>query len=103
MVAGGAVSGTWGAPILPSGLDQWRCELQFDLRSGTFSREADLMLTKRGVSRVVQVDGRYRYQCTVPGGDFVAGLSQARLNLSAILNPYDVQFEVVEARARQHE
>lgn len=76
----------------------WRCVLQFDLRTGEFSKEAHLLLTKRGVSRVVQVEGRYRYQCTISAVMFNYALSGAAANLAAILNVYDVTFEIVEAR-----
>jgi hypothetical protein len=82
------------------GYPVWRCTLRFELRHGELNREADSHLTKRGIRRVVPLsDGGYIYECTVPGVDFVGGLAHAKLNLSAILNPYDVLHEVVDAKA----
>lgn len=81
--------------------DRFECVKKFDVESGKLSRAAEVMLTKRRVTRIPGQNGTYLYACEVEAetiGD--AGIVSRDLLLE-LLKPYGVEIVVTDSSVRR--
>ena len=80
--------------------DRFACAKKFELDSGKLSRTAELMLTKRRVSRIPGMDA-YLYACEVEAETIGDAGIVSRDMLLALLKPYGVEIIITDSSVRR--
>lgn len=81
--------------------DRFACAKKFVLDSGHLSREAEVMLTKRRVTRVPGEEGSYLYGCEVEAPTIGDAGIVSRDMLLEILKPYGVEIIITDSSIRR--
>lgn len=75
----------------------WACSVEFELTAGTLNREAESTLTKRSVRRRPKLGG-YVFGKKIEAKDYRDAVLAADGELSTVLAPYRVAFDVVSCQ-----
>jgi hypothetical protein len=81
--------------------DSFECVKKFELDSGHLSREAELMLTKRRVTRIPGSNGSYLYACEVEAETIGDAGIVSRDELLELLKPYGVEIIITDSSVRR--
>jgi hypothetical protein len=81
--------------------DRFECLKKFVLDSGRLSREAEVMLTKRRVTRVPGQEGTYLFATEVEAPTIGDAGIVSRDMLLEILKPYGVEIVITDSSTRR--
>lgn len=82
-------------------MKDWTCTVEFVVTGGELSREADSMLTRKGVRRVPHKLGCYVFTQVSTYDDYLQALMGTVGELDAVMSAYQVKREVYAVQAVQ--